>query len=67
MYGEALGTEILCIAAAEVGENSGLYLFGFNLTGRPIVYAMGYALAGFTAFAAILGRYNYASNNKIDS
>jgi hypothetical protein len=28
---------------------------------------MGYALAGFTAFAAILGRYNYASNNKIDT
>jgi hypothetical protein len=28
---------------------------------------MGYALAGFTTFATILGRYNYGSNNKIDS
>jgi hypothetical protein len=64
----ALGIEILCIAAAEIGENTGLYLFGFNLVGIPIAYAMGYALAGFATFAAILGRYNYASNNgKIDS
>jgi hypothetical protein len=28
---------------------------------------MGYALAGFTTFATILGRYNYGSNDKIDS
>jgi hypothetical protein len=28
---------------------------------------MGYALAGFTTFAIILGRYNYGSNDKIDS
>jgi hypothetical protein len=29
---------------------------------------MGYVLAGFTSFVAILGEYNYASNNgKIDS
>jgi hypothetical protein len=68
LYAAALGIEILCIAAAEIGENTGLYLFGFNLIGIPIAYAMGYALAGFTTFAAILGRYNYASNNgKIDS
>jgi hypothetical protein len=33
LYGAALGIEILCIAAAEIGENSGLYLFGFNLVG----------------------------------
>jgi hypothetical protein len=68
LYAAALGIEILCIAAAEIGENTGLYLFGFNLVGIPIAYAMGYVLAGFTTFAAILGRYNYASNNgKIDS
>jgi hypothetical protein len=69
LYAAALGIEILCIAAAEIGENTGLYLFGFNLIGIPIAYAMGYALAGFTTFAAILGRYNYASsdNGKINS
>jgi hypothetical protein len=68
LYAAALGIEILCIAAAEIGENTGLYLFGFNLIGIPLAYAMGYALAGFTTFAAILGRYNYASNNgKIES
>jgi hypothetical protein len=67
LYAAALGIEILCIAAAEIGENSGLYLFGFNVVGIPIAYAMGYALAGFTTFAAILGRYNYSSNDNIDS
>lgn len=30
LYAAALGIEILCIAAAEIGENTGLYLFGFN-------------------------------------
>ena len=63
LYAAALGIEILCIAAAEIGENTGLYLFGFNLIGIPIAYAMGYALAGFVTFIAILGRYNYISNN----
>jgi hypothetical protein len=69
LYAAALGIEILCIAAAEIGENSGLYLFGFNLIGIPIAYTMGYALAGFTTFVAILGRYNYApsNNDKINS
>ena len=68
LYAAALGIEILCIAAAEIGENTGLYLFGFNLIGIPIAYAMGYALAGFATFTTILGRYNYASNNgRIDS
>jgi hypothetical protein len=67
LYAAALGIEILCIAAAEIGENTGLYLFGFNLIGIPIAYAMGHALAGFTTFATILGRYNYGSNDKIDS
>jgi hypothetical protein len=67
LYAAALGIEILCISAAEIGENSGLYLFGFNLIGIPIAYAMGYGLAGFTTFVTILGRYNYGSNRKIDS
>lgn len=67
LFAAALGIEILCIAAAEIGENTGLYLFGLNLVGIPIAYAMGYALAGFTTFATILGRYNYGSNDKIDS
>jgi hypothetical protein len=30
LYAAALGLEILCIAAAEIGENTGLYMFGFN-------------------------------------
>jgi hypothetical protein len=63
LYAAALGIEILCIAAAEIGENTGLYLFGFNQIGVPIAYAMGYTLAGFTTFAAILGRYNYYGSN----
>lgn len=67
LYAAALGIEILCIAAAEIGENTGLYLFGFNLVGVSIAYAMGCALAGFTTFATILGRYNYGSNDRIDS
>jgi hypothetical protein len=68
LYAAALGIEILCIGAAEIGENTGLYLFGFNLVGILIAYAMGYALAGFTTFATILGRYNYyGSSRKIDS
>jgi hypothetical protein len=69
LYAAALGIEILCIAAAELGENTGLYFFGFNLVGIPIAYAMGYALAGFTTFATILGRYNYcgSTRKKIDS
>jgi hypothetical protein len=62
LYAAALGIEILCIGAAEIGENSGLYMFGFNPLGIIIAYVMGYALAGFTTFVIILGRYNYSSN-----
>ncbi|HJU58631.1 MAG TPA: hypothetical protein VJ583_02690 [Nitrososphaeraceae archaeon] len=53
----ALGIEILCIMAAELGENIGLYTFGFNLMGIVLAYVIGYALAGFTTFMTILGRY----------
>src|SRR5215208_5416842 len=72
MYPAALGIEILCIMAAEIGENIGLYTFGFNLMGITFAYIIGYALAGFTTFMTILGRYSSStttnSNNiKIES
>jgi len=67
MYAAALGIEILCIAAAEIGENTGLYILGFNHIGVPFAYAMGYLLATFTTFVTILGRYRYASGDRIDS
>jgi hypothetical protein len=60
----ALGIEILCIAAAEIGENTGLYLFGSNPFGILIAYVMGYALAGFTTFITILGRYKLGWKNQ---
>jgi hypothetical protein len=58
LYAAALGIEILCIASAEIGENTGLYFFGLNPWGIAIAYVMGYSLAGFTTFTTILGRYN---------
>jgi hypothetical protein len=64
IYAAALGIEILCIAAAEMGENTALYLLGFNPSGIAIAYAMGYGLAGFTTFVTILGRYDYGSSNQ---
>jgi hypothetical protein len=73
LYAAALGIEILCIAAAEIGENTGLYLFGFNVWGIIIAYAIGFALAGFTTFVTILGRYDYnhqsgkGTENEMDS
>jgi hypothetical protein len=62
IYAAALGIEILCIAAAEIGENTALYLFGFSPSGIAVAYSLGYALAGFTTFATILGRYDYGSS-----
>jgi hypothetical protein len=61
-YAAALGIEILCIGAAELGENTGLYMFGFNPIGILIAYVMGYTLAGFTTFVTILGRYKFSSD-----
>ena len=58
IYVAALGIEILCIISAEIGENIGLYVFGFNMQGIIIAYVLGYALAGFTTFMTILGRYD---------
>jgi hypothetical protein len=48
----ALGIEVLCITAAEIGENTGLYLLGFNHIGVPVAYTMGYLLATFTTFVS---------------
>ncbi|MFL6460920.1 MAG: hypothetical protein ACJ71J_08220, partial [Nitrososphaeraceae archaeon] len=68
LYAAALGIEILCIAAAEIGENTGLYVLGFNHIGIPIAYVMGYCLATFTTFVTILGRCRYGlGHNAIDS
>ena len=67
LFAAALGIEILCIDAAEIGENTGLYLFGSDLAGIPIAYAMRYVLAGFIIFATFLRRYNYSSYGNIDS
>jgi hypothetical protein len=57
MFAAALGIEILCISFAELGENAGLYVFGFNPAGIAIAYVMGYALAGAATFLTILGRH----------
>ena len=67
LYTAALGIEILCIAAAEMGENTGLYLFGYNPVGIPIAYIMGYSLAGFTTFVTILGRSGKNGSNEKDT
>src|ERR671933_1563335 len=67
LYAAALGIEILCIAAAEIGENTALFIVGFNHLGILIAYTMGYCLATFTTFVTILGRYRYATEDRIDS
>lgn len=64
IYAAALGIEVLCIAAAEIGENTSLYLYGFNPLGIVIAYSLGYVLAGFTTFVTILGRYDYGSTKQ---
>jgi hypothetical protein len=56
MFAAALGIELVCISFAELGENAGFYIFGFNPAGIAIAYAMGYALAGAATFVIILGR-----------
>ena len=45
------------IAATEIGENAGLYMFGFITGGIIIAYVMGYPLAGSKTFITILGRH----------
>jgi hypothetical protein len=66
LFAAALGIEILCISAAEIGENSAFYFFGYHLQGITLGYIMGYAAAGFTTFMTIFGRYDLG-NTKIDS
>ncbi len=66
MFAATLGIEILCISAAVLGENTALYIFGFNLQGIIIGYGLGYLAAGFTTFMTILGRYDLR-NTRIDS
>jgi ABC-type uncharacterized transport system fused permease/ATPase subunit len=61
LFPAAIAIEILCIMSAEIGENIGLYTFGFNLSGITLAYIIGYALAGFTTFMTILGRYTGTS------
>lgn len=61
----ALGIEVLCIICAEIGENIGISVFGFNLYGIVIAYALGFALAGFSTFMTILGRYDFKDKNRM--
>jgi len=66
LYAVALGIEILCISFAELGENTGFYIFGYRTPlGITVGYAMGYSLAAFSTFATIVGRYNFGSNEKM--
>lgn len=65
LFAAALGIEILCISAAEIGENSAFFFLGYHLQGMIIGYILGYGLASFTTFITILGRYDI--NTKIDS
>ena len=58
LYFQALGIEILCIAFAELGQNSSFSLFGYGEVGIISGYVLGYALAGFATFVTILGRYD---------
>jgi hypothetical protein len=66
LFAAALGIEILCISAAEIGENSAFYFYGYHIQGIVFGYVAGYGLAAFTTFMTILGRYDI-KNAKIDS
>lgn len=66
LFAAALGIEILCISAAELGENTVFYFFGYHLQGIILGYIIGFSLASFTTFMTILGRFSY-DNRKIDT
>jgi hypothetical protein len=68
MFAAALGIEILCIMSAEIGQNGGLYILGFNLVGITLSYMIGFLLAGFSTFMSILGRHDFSNvyNAKIE-
>ncbi|MDF0680587.1 MAG: hypothetical protein P0116_06440 [Candidatus Nitrosocosmicus sp.] len=61
----ALGIEILCIICAEIGENIGISVFGFNSYGIVIAYTLGFAFEGFSTFMTILGRYDFKNTKEI--
>jgi hypothetical protein len=61
----ALGIEVLCIICAEIGENIGISVFGFNLYGIVIAYTLGFALAGFSTFMTILGRFDFKDKSSM--
>jgi len=55
LYATELAIEILCITAAEMGQNSSFILFGYRTAvGITVGYTFGYGLAAFTTFATIL-------------
>jgi hypothetical protein len=56
MFATAIGIEILCITAAEIGLNIGLLVYGYHGVGIALAYVTGYSLAAFTTFITILGR-----------
>jgi hypothetical protein len=61
LYATALAIEVLCICAAEIGENSSFLLFGYKtVIGITLGYVLGYGLSTFTTFATILGRSNFS-------
>ena len=65
MFVAALGIEILCIISAEIGENIGLSIFGFNPWGIVIAYFLGFVIAGFSTFMTILGRLDFNDDGNI--
>ena len=61
LYATALAIEILCLSAAEIGENSSFIMFGFRTAiAITLGYILGYGLAAFTTFATILGRSTFS-------
>jgi hypothetical protein len=61
LYATALAIEVLCICAAEIGENTSFILFGYRTAlGITLGYILGYGLAAFTTFATIIGRSSYS-------
>ena len=62
LFPSALGIEILCILSSITGESVGFYLFGFNPVGIIGAYSLGFAVAGFTIFLIIVGRYSEHKN-----
>ena len=61
LYATALAIEVLCICAAEIGENFSFGIFGYKTAiGITLGYLLGYGLSAFTTFATILGRSTYS-------